>query len=41
VEIPDSASFVATAWADLNGDGKKDVWTVDQNHPVPIQREKD
>lgn len=41
VEAPDSASFIATAWADLNGDGKKDVWVVDQNHPVPIHREKD
>ncbi|MSS72399.1 MAG: hypothetical protein EXS64_13045 [Candidatus Latescibacteria bacterium] len=41
VEIPDSASFIATAWADLNGDGKKDVWVVDQNHPVPIHKEKD
>ena len=41
VEAPDSASFIATAWADLNGDGKKDVWMVDQNHPVPIHREKD
>jgi len=41
VEVPDSASFIATAWADLNGDGKKDVWTVDQNHPVPIHKERD
>ncbi|OGG49837.1 MAG: hypothetical protein A3F84_15780 [Candidatus Handelsmanbacteria bacterium RIFCSPLOWO2_12_FULL_64_10] len=41
VEAPDSTSFIATAWADLNGDGKKDVWGVDQNHPVPIHKEKD
>ncbi len=41
VEVPDSASFIATAWADLNGDGKKDVWRVDQSHPVPIHKEED
>jgi hypothetical protein len=41
VEAPDSTSFIATAWADLNDDGKKDVWRVDQSHPVPIHKEKD
>jgi type II secretory pathway pseudopilin PulG len=39
VEVPDSTSFIATTWADLNGDGKKDVWVVDQNHPTPFQKE--
>ncbi len=41
VEVPDSTSFIATAWADLKGDGKKDIWTVDQSHPTPIHKEKD
>ncbi len=41
VEVPDSASFIATAWASVSGTEKRDVWTVDQDHPVPIHQEKD
>ena len=41
VEVPDSNSFTARAWADLNGDGRDEVWVVGQANPAPVNVERD
>ena len=41
VEVTGSKSFLAKAWSDLDGDGKFDLWTVDQDHPSPTHQQED
>jgi hypothetical protein len=37
----EGSTFVAEAWADLDGDGRQEVWYVDQERPEPVLIQQD